>query len=106
MLERRESEARTLEDENPTQWLSGNPTDYAGEYPADPQAGNWYFDPRSHELVYVVRTGNRLTVAERNGLKQLRFRSRILYRPVTFAGGRAQAIAGVVLIPAQDYRWP
>lgn len=106
MLERRENEARTLEVENPTQWLSGNPADYAGEYPADPQAGNWYFDSQMHELVYVVLTGNRLTVAERNGLKQLRFHPRILYRTVAFAGGQAQAITGVALIPAQDYQWP
>ena len=106
MLERRESEARTLEDENPTHWLSEIPTDYAGNYPGSPQPGYWYFDGQSRELVYVALHAGRLAVTEHNGLKQLRFRPRIRYRTVTFAGGRAQAIAGVALESLIDYRWP
>lgn len=106
IIERRENDARILEDENPTQWLSEKPANYAGDYPLVPSAGNWYYDKTSRELVYVANTAGGLEVEMRDGVKQLRFRVLIIRQPVPVAGGQVQGIAGIKLTPATVYRWP
>ncbi|MGE0556655.1 MAG: type II secretion system protein [Burkholderiales bacterium] len=105
ILERRENEARRLEDENPTLWLSEKPTNYAGDYPSVPVAGSWYYDKSSRELVYVANTATGLEVAERDGLKQLRFRVQVVRQPVAITGGKVEGIAGIKLAPVSVYRW-
>mgnify|MGYP002777521454 FL=1 len=106
MLERREGEARRLEAENPTLWLSEKPTDYGGSYPPRPEPGVWYFDESSRELVYVANSARRLAVEPRNGMKQLRFAAKVVYQDVYVSGRPIRSIAGVALRPAADYRWP
>jgi general secretion pathway protein G len=49
----------TLKNANPVTWLVESPKNYSGEF-FDPlaeriEAGNWFFDLKSRELVYVVR---------------------------------------------------
>jgi len=105
IIERREAEARTLLDENPTLWLSEKPTNYAGDYPPAPAAGNWYFDRSARELVYVANSAAGLEVAERDGVKQLRFRVQVIRQPVSIAGGKIEGIAGIKLTPVAVYRW-
>ena len=105
MLERREGEARSLEVENPTHWLSEKPANYAGDYPARPQPGYWYFDGVARELVYVVNSGRQLALNADQGLKQLRFRVRIIYQPIAVAGAQVLGIGGVALAPTINYRW-
>lgn len=105
ILERRENEAKLLEDENPTHWLSEKPTDYAGNYPERPEVGAWYFDVATRELVYVVNSGRGLVAASRNDPKQLRFRVKITYQPVSVSGRNIQGIGGVSLIPTDAYQW-
>jgi prepilin-type N-terminal cleavage/methylation domain-containing protein len=105
MLERREGEARLLEVENPTRWLSEKPTDYGGSYPQQPEPGIWYFDETSRELVYVANSARRLAVEPRNGLKQLRFRVKIIYQPVVVSGKTIQAIGGMSLLPSIAFQW-
>lgn len=105
MLERREGEARLLEVENPTRWLSEKPTDYGGSYPQQPEPGIWYFDETSRELVYVANSARRLAVEPRNGLKQLRFRVKIIYQPVVVSGKTIQAIGGMSLLPSTPFQW-
>ncbi len=105
MLERREGEAKTLEVENPSRWLSEKPTDYRGEYPQRPEAGAWYFDQTERELVYVANSGRGLVVNNRNAMKQLRFRVKIIYQPITVNGKQIQGIGGVSLLPTATYRW-
>jgi len=105
MLERREGEARMLEVENPTRWLSEKPTDYGGRYPEQPEPGIWYFDEASRELVYVANSARRLAVEPRNGLKQLRFRVKIIYQPVVVSGKTIQSIGGVSLLPSTPFQW-
>lgn len=106
MLQRREGEARTLEVENPTLWLSEKPTDYGGGYPEQPEPGVWYFDEASRELVYVANSARRLAVESRKGMKQLRFRVNIIYQPVVVSGKTIQAIGGVSLRPTTPFQWP
>lgn len=108
ILERREGEARTLEVENPTRWLSEKPTNYGGEYPARPKPGHWYFDQATREMVYVVNAQESLVAEDVNGMgmKQLRFRVKIINQPVIVSGKQIQGIGGIALLPAQAYRWP
>lgn len=105
ILERREGEARTLEVENPTRWLSEKPTSYGGEYPPLPAPGTWYFDPVTREMVYVVNLGKGLAINNVNGMKQLRFQVKIIGQPVDASGKRIQGIGGVSLLPAAAYQW-
>lgn len=106
ILERREGEARRLEDENPTQWLSEKPTDYGGAYPAQPEPGTWYFDAATGELVYVANNARRLDVEPRDGQKQLRFRVKAVYQELAAGSGRVRGLAGISLQPSPPYRWP
>ena len=105
MLERREGEARTLEVENPTRWLAEQPADYGGAYPDRPAPGTWYFDGKTEELVYVVNSGRGLVTRGVNGMKQLRFRVKIIYQPVLISGRNIRSIGGVSLLPSAAYRW-
>jgi general secretion pathway protein G len=52
-------DAVALKNANPMNWLVAPPKNYSGEF-FDPaaeriEAGNWFFDLRSRELIYVVR---------------------------------------------------
>jgi type II secretory pathway pseudopilin PulG len=106
ILERREGEARGLEVENPTRWLSERPTDYGGIYPVQPEAGAWYFDESARELVYVANSARRLQVEPRNGMKQLRFTVKVAYQDVSVSGKPIRSVAGIGLQPAMEYQWP
>ena len=112
MLERREAEVRTLETGNPAELMAEKPANYGGDYPASPQSGTWYFDYHTHELVYIVNTGDRLSLVGANGPqgagspKQLRFKVRVIYQPISAPGGKVNGIAGIMLMPGRVYQWP
>ena len=111
ILERREAEARTLEVGNPTGLMPEKPANYGGDYPASPRPGTWYFDTGAQELVYIVNTGDRLSLEGGNGPqathgpKQLRFKVRVIYQPIGVPGGRVDGIGGITLQPGRVYRW-
>ena len=105
IVERREGEARTLEVENPTLWLSEKPTNYAGEYPRQPEPGHWYFDRETRELVYVANSASGLVLTGGNGLKQLRFRVKILYQTINAGSQQIRGIGGVSITPSAAYQW-
>jgi general secretion pathway protein G len=105
IVEHREGEARTLEVENPTRWLSEKPTDYAGNYPERPETGAWYFDVATRELVYVVNSGRGLELASQDSVKQLRFRVKVTYQAIPAGGRQIQGIGGISLQPSVAYRW-
>lgn len=104
ILERREGEARLLEVENPTHWLSEIPTNYGGESPGQPEPGNWYFDGSTRELVYVVNTARVLGTGGKH-LKKLRFRVQIVFQTINAGSGQIRGIGGVAIIPAAVYQW-
>jgi prepilin-type N-terminal cleavage/methylation domain-containing protein len=59
MTRGRAEDAVALKNVNPMSWLVTPPKNYSGEF-FDPdagrvEAGNWFFDLKSRELVYVVR---------------------------------------------------
>lgn len=57
IINNRLSDIPTLADENPVNWLAGQPENYLGEFdslPGDGTVGKWYYDTRKRELVYTV----------------------------------------------------
>lgn len=67
-----------LVEQNPLQWLSDKPANYAGEYfaPTDQEVavGNWYFDRRDKMLVYLLNNRNFLGSSQ---LKRLKFKVKL-----------------------------
>lgn len=101
----REREARSLETENPVRWLDKPPASYAGEYPARPEPGAWYYDSTARELVYVPNQDRFLVVDDRRRPAQLRFRVQLRFQPVDAPGGRVKGVAGISLDPGNPFRW-
>lgn len=104
ILERREGEARILEVENPTHWLSEIPTNYGGEYPEQPEPGNWYFDSNTRELVYMVNTAGVLGAGGKR-MKNLRFRVQIVYQTINAGNRQVRGIGGISIMPTAVYQW-
>ncbi|MDP2239600.1 MAG: prepilin-type N-terminal cleavage/methylation domain-containing protein [Burkholderiales bacterium] len=101
----RQQEAARLEVENPTQWLSILPTDYAGDYRKPLQPGAWYYDSARRQLVYVPRNNNHLEVAAEDGVKQLRFEVKLIKYQSVIYGSRVESVEGVRLVAVYPYRW-
>ncbi|HEY6509699.1 MAG TPA: hypothetical protein VIY56_16870 [Vicinamibacterales bacterium] len=101
----RQAQAAQLETGDPVQWLDDKPPNYAGSYGAASDAGSWYFDAGERQLVYVVRTGDRLIVdGDRDG-REIRFRARLVKDRVTVAGTVVESVTGVALAPVKPYEW-
>ena len=99
-----QSQSGGLERENPVRWLAEPPANYAGEYPAHPQAGHWYFDPKEASLVYLPNNNRYLKfLTEGNG--ELRFRVRLKYDTVQTAAVSARMPAGISIVAATEYSW-
>ncbi len=60
-----EKELSILATDNPMTWLQQKPRNYAGEYydptPGAVAPGNWMFDLKSRDLIYVVDHGDYFT---------------------------------------------
>ena len=101
----RQAQARRLENEDPVQWLDEKPLNYGGSFRAPAETGTWYFDAQTHELVYVVNTGNRLELDGDAASKQLRFRVRLLKDRLNLFGNSIESVTGVALLPVRPYQW-
>lgn len=110
----RESEAKTLTTENPLRWLLQKPANYAGEFydltPASITPGNWAFDLKSRELVYVPYRAEYFTPGA-DGNKWVRYHARLDYdvRVLPAKGGKPpaseQTLAGIVFEPVTPFQW-
>jgi general secretion pathway protein G len=101
----RQSQAGQLVTEDPFRWLDDKPPNYRGRYRSVPDAGAWYFDAGTHELAYVVQTGDRLEFAGGGEARELRFRALLLKDKVRTTGIEVESVTGVTLVPVQRYRW-
>jgi prepilin-type N-terminal cleavage/methylation domain-containing protein len=101
----RQGQAAEIEIEDPVRWMDDKPPNYRGAYRAPAEPGSWYFDATERQLVYLVRTGDRLILGTGDGGKQLRFRAKLLKTPVKVAGGTVEGVAGVTLLPISPYQW-
>ncbi|MBI5889677.1 MAG: type II secretion system protein [Nitrosomonadales bacterium] len=103
-----DKELRALASDNPMDWLAQKPHNYVGEY-FDPASraippGSWYYDLKSHELVYAVDRAAYF-MPGKGGKKWIRFHTRVVYEP---ALGRAKAgkeVVATLFEPAEPYHW-
>jgi len=90
---------------NPVDLLLTKPANYLGERkgapPEERDAGNWYYDLDSGELVYLVRRGDRFA-ADSTGRKEVRYRVQVVHDASV---PTRNEVVGVVLQPVQPYRW-
>lgn len=99
----------TLESDNPMTWLARMPTNYVGEF-SDLEretvpAGNWAFDLKSHELIYVPQRTDSFE-SGKDEKKWVRYRVRLLYDPLlTASGSSGKVLAGALFEPVVPYRW-
>ena len=102
----------SLAEDNPMDWLAEQPANYVGERfapkPGEVAKGNWYYDLKDRQLVYVVARGGHF-VPNRQGRKEVRFAVRVVYAPKAAQGGRENAdnqeINGVILTLGEPYQW-
>lgn len=114
-----EAEAKNLVSENPTRWLMRKPPNYAGEFygmtPAAIPPGNWAFDLKTRELIYVPERSDNF-VPGRDGRKWVRYRARLEYEPMPVVaasgvadpgvtGKGAGELSGLLFEPVERYQW-
>jgi prepilin-type N-terminal cleavage/methylation domain-containing protein len=105
----REAEVKNLISENPVRWLMKKPPNYAGEYygmtPAAIAPGNWAFDLKTRELIYVPYHSEYF-VPGRDGLKWVRYRASLQYERVQDKGNKGvEELTGVLFEPVERYQW-
>jgi prepilin-type N-terminal cleavage/methylation domain-containing protein len=102
LIERRGDQIAKLQGQNPVLWLEEAPSNYLGAFPAgemrDKPPGNWYFDTREGDLVYLPR-GAIFAAEGGKAPYELRFRVRIDYETVATPQGPARRLAAAVLAP-------
>lgn len=100
----KESDIKALLAENPMKWLAKVPPNYAGEYydmsPRTVAPGNWAFDLKSRQLVYVVDRGDYFKPGK-DGHKWVRYHINLVYENT--ASGKE--LVGLVFEPVEPYRW-
>ena len=104
-----EKEISQLAADNPMNWLQKSIPNYRGEfYDPTPSAiapGNWMFDLKSHDLIYVIDHGEYFTTGK-DGRKWIRFHVKLGFEP---ALGRAQSgkeLTATLFEPVEPYHWP
>ena len=102
----RQAEAGVLERSDPMQWLADKPANYGGDYRRPARRGSWYYDAARAELVYAVNNGQFLDIAATDGVKELRFKTRLLRDVVNFGGTTTGSVTGVTIVPVTPYNWP
>ena len=104
-----ESGAAALAIENPMNWLAKIPDNYSGEFydvtPRSVAPGNWVFDLKSRNLIYVVDRGDHFTPGK-DGHKWVRYHVNLLYEtapgtPVK----KTKELVGILFEPMEYYRW-
>jgi type II secretory pathway pseudopilin PulG len=94
---------------NPMNLLAEKPKNYAGEV-SDSQSvppGNWYYDPRLKQLVYLIEHGENF-VSSRGSQKLVRYRVKTVYNE-GFGNASSKTarreIGGVILEEVEPYKW-
>ena len=99
----------SIRNENPLDWLSQKPPNYAGEFasvkPATIDPGNWAFDKQTHELIYVPDHAA-FFVPKNDGSKWIRYRTRFEYESTPgYKGQGEKRLAAVTFSPVEAYQW-
>ncbi len=106
----RTSDVAALVQDNPMNWLQKKPRNYAGEFydptPLTVESGNWIFDLRSRDLIYVVRNANYFKPGK-DGKKWIRFHVTASYEDSRLPSlhNAPPALTGILFEPAEPYSW-
>jgi prepilin-type N-terminal cleavage/methylation domain-containing protein len=104
------SDVTALVQDNPMNWLQKRPRNYAGEFydpaPLAVESGNWVFDLKSRELIYVVRNANDFKPG-RDGNKWIRFHIAVRQSASRLPSlqNAPQELTGVLFEPVEPYSW-
>ncbi len=104
------SDVAALAQDNPMNWLQKRPRNYAGEFydptPLAVESGNWVFDLKSRDLVYVVRNANYFKPGK-DGKKWIRFHVAVNYEASRLPSlqNAPHELTGIVFEPVEPYSW-
>ncbi|TAJ78928.1 MAG: type II secretion system protein [Gallionellaceae bacterium] len=96
--------------ENPMKWLQKLPRNYSGEFydpsPRSVAPGNWVFDLRTRELIYVPDRTEHF-VPGKDGKKWVRFHVNVQYEQVVRGGINegGKELVGTVFEPTEPVNW-
>lgn len=104
------SDVAALAQDNPMNWLQKRPSNYAGEFydptPLAVESGNWVFDLKSRDLVYMVRNVNHFKPGK-DGRKWIRFHVAVNYEVSRLPSlhNAPPELTGIVFEPVEPYSW-
>lgn len=104
------SDVAALAQENPMNWLQKKPRNYAGEFydptPLSVASGNWMFDLKTRNLVYVVRNADYFKPGK-DGKKWIRFHVEVNHEPSRLPSlqDAPAELTGIVFKPVEPYAW-
>ena len=103
-------DAAALAQDNPMNWLQKKPKNYSGEFydptPLAVDTGNWVFDLKSRDLVYVPRNINYFKPGV-DGKKWIRFHVAVQQESPRLPSLRdaPPELTGIVFEPVEPYSW-
>ena len=104
------SDVAALAKDNPMNWLQKKPRNYVGEYydptPQAVESGNWMFDLRSRDLIYVVRNAGHFKPGK-DGKKWIRFHVAVNYEASRLPSmqNAPPELTGLLFEPVESYSW-
>lgn len=110
MTRGQESDVPLLAQDNPMNWLQKKPRNYAGEFydptPLTVESGNWMFDLKTRDLIYVVRNANYFKPGK-DGKKWIRFHVVISYEVSSLPSlqNAPATLTGTLFEPVEPYSW-
>jgi general secretion pathway protein G len=105
-----QQELSKLATQNPVKWLQKAPKNYAGEFydlpPRSLIAGNWVFDLKAHQLVYVIDRVEHF-VPGKEGKNWIRFRVNVQQEAMLQNDVATEEIelVGTVFEPTEKTKW-
>jgi prepilin-type N-terminal cleavage/methylation domain-containing protein len=104
------SDMAALAQDNPMNWLQKWPRNYSGEFydptPLAVASGNWMFDLKTRELIYVVSSADHFKPG-RDGRKWIRFHVAVNYEASRLPSlqNEPPKLTGIVFEPVERYSW-
>lgn len=104
------SDAAALAQDNPMNWLQKKPRNYAGEFydptPLSFESGNWVFDLKSRDLIYLVRNASYFKPGK-DGKKWIRFHVAVSHEVSRLPSLRnaPPELTGIQFEPTEPYSW-
>jgi len=104
------SDVAALVKDNPMNWMQKKPSNYSGEFfdatPRSATPGNWIYDLKSHELIYLLRNADNFKPGV-DGKPWVRFHTVAAYDPSRLPSLQAAPVelTGLTFEPVQPYSW-